>query len=368
MDVVFFPRNDYPNNVEVCSHRLGKKMTHCEATTEMPTLVQSKMLPYIESKFQSDGIRVCGIFKSNYKQSAWNTEYGKSLIARNIIWPDLYFFPINYTDYSEQSVMAAWAIEQPWFIEQFGRKPELIDFSQGNTSYRQYVARYLFAYMNIPSFPYNNTNYGMGVGNPSNIPYSHFYGLTLNNRVFDRATGDNENYATYINQMSSLIDATLALPKGGFTFNFSHWHDLINLDYNSDGTPKEGRNDKALNAFKSYIDMLAQKNANKEIYFAGAGEAVAYLVYRESISKAVMYSPNAHRNDQLVIRLEAKNVFNIDTDLLQVPISIKFSTANTPLASQTIRCNYNLISFGNNQYIVEIPYSEYPGAVIEKVN
>ena len=30
MEVVFFPRNDYPNNIEVCAHRLGKKMTYTE--------------------------------------------------------------------------------------------------------------------------------------------------------------------------------------------------------------------------------------------------------------------------------------------------------------------------------------------------
>ena len=32
MDVVFFPRNDYPHNVEICPHRLGKRMTYTEQT------------------------------------------------------------------------------------------------------------------------------------------------------------------------------------------------------------------------------------------------------------------------------------------------------------------------------------------------
>ena len=368
MDAIFFPRNDYPNNVEVCAHRLGKKMTHCEATTYMPPLVQSKMLPYVEQK----GLRVSGIFKSNYLDSAWNTVYGKSLIANGVIWPDLYFFPIDYYDYSEQSVMAAWNIEQPWFIEQFGRKPNFIDFSQGNLTYKDYLKDYLmsyFGYSPMSSLPQSNTNYGIGVGNPNNIPFNSFYPLNINDRVLDRAMTElNEDYATTIANMATLIDNTLLLPNGGITFDFNHWHDVIEMDYNSDGTPKAGRNDKALNAFKSYIDMLVSKNANDEIYFAGCGEAAAYLAYRSMISKAVMYSPTGFEDSRLVIRLEALNVFSIDTDLLQIPISIKFSTTGTPLAGQTIRCENNLISLGNNQYIVEIPYSEYAGAVIEKVN
>mgnify|MGYP007092167872 CR=1 FL=1 len=36
MNVVFFPRNDYPNNIEVCGHRLGKKMTYTECTDYFP--------------------------------------------------------------------------------------------------------------------------------------------------------------------------------------------------------------------------------------------------------------------------------------------------------------------------------------------
>ena len=89
-----------------------------------------------------------------------------------------------------------------------------------------------------------------------------------------------------------------------------------------------------------------------------------------------MYSPQKNADTQRIIRLEAKNsvsidginTTSIDTDLLQIPISIKFSTVGTPLAGQTIRSNCNLISLGNNQYIVEIPYAEYPGAIIEKVS
>lgn len=80
-----------------------------------------------------------------------------------------------------------------------------------------------------------------------------------------------------------------------------------------------------------------------------------------------MYSPKKYSNSQLIIRLETVNNLGIDTDLLQVPISVKFSTVGTPLAGQSIKSNQNLINLGNNQYIVEIPYNEYPAALMEKV-
>ena len=78
-----------------------------------------------------------------------------------------------------------------------------------------------------------------------------------------------------------------------------------------------------------------------------------------------MYSP-VMDSDSLVIRLDARNTLGVDTDLLQVPISVKFSTAGTPLAGQTIKSDRNLVSLGNGDYIVEIPYSDFPVAKIEK--
>ena len=81
-----------------------------------------------------------------------------------------------------------------------------------------------------------------------------------------------------------------------------------------------------------------------------------------------MYSPIKYHDTHIVIMLEAKNNLEIDTDLLQIPISIKFSTIGTPLAGKTIKSNCNLINLGGSNYIVEIPYNEYTCAVIERVS
>lgn len=389
MEAIFFPRNDYPNNVEVCNHRLGKKMTYCECTTDIPQLVQDKMLPYFVTAHNEHHLKVGTYFGWNYPDSAWNTAYGKQQIANGVIYPDLYFYPGN--DYSESHILSVWNNSaKPWFVQQFGRVPVAIDFSRGNTSYKQYLAgNFLAADTSFTEL--NKTDYGVGVGNPNNVPWSldRYYPRDMNSRVLDHARAhigdypeEKDAYNYYINQMASLIDTTLSLTNGGFIMNFSHWHDIANMDYNNDGTPKEGRNDYAINnGFKVYVDMLCQKNVNDEIYFAGYGEAVAYLVYRQSITKAVMYSPVGKENEQLIIRLEAKDlpmitvnrdnediVKPIDTDLLQIPISVKFSTAGTPLSNQAIKSTLNLISLGSNQYIVEIPWDKFPEAVIEKNN
>lgn len=398
MDVIFFPRNDYPNNIEICNHRLGKKMTYCERTSDIPTVVQNTVLPYVRQKFFSDKIRVGCDFMDVYVNSAWNTEYGKQCIAEGVISPDLYFYPNPYqqdpTNYTKAMVESAWNRLLPWFIEQFGVRPVAADFSSGQGGYyRDYtILRENLLCCDSSSTDLNKTDYGVGVGNPNNVPWSleRYYPRLMNSRVLDYARGhisdypeEKDAYDYYINQMANLIDTTLALPNGGFIMNFHHWHDLVYMDYNRDGTPKEGRNDYAINnGFKPYIDMLCQKNVNDEIYFAGYGEAISYLVYRQSITKAVMYSPIKEANSKLIIRLEAKNVPTItiydennneqiqpiNTDLLQIPISVKFTTVGTPLANQAIKSNNNLISLGNNNYIIEIPWNRYPGAVIEKVN
>ena len=131
---------------------------------------------------------------------------------------------------------------------------------------------------------------------------------------------------------------------------FCHWHWLV-------------RDNKAEWA-EQYLDLLESKNVNGDIYFAGYGEAVAYLVYRQFVKRCVMYG-----NDDggLTIRLYAPNSLQVDESLLRVPISVRFSTVGTPLEGRTITSNRNLISKGNGEYVVEIPYEEFPYAVISEV-
>lgn len=402
MNTIFFPRNDYPNNIEICKHRFGKKMTFCDCTTDIPSYVQNKMLPYAVEKHNSHKYKVGSDFMDVYRDSAWNSPYGKQCIAAGVIWPDLYFYPDPFEDYSQEAVMRAYNRLLPWFKENFGMKPIAADYSSGRGGYYRHYLEDKFLTCDTSDTELSRTDYGYGVGNPSDNPYhlldetvggvvkKGYYPRLMNDRVLDNARGDitrNEAYNTpeekgyydnRIAEIAGLIDDTLALPNGGLIINFSHWHDVVKEDYDTDVNPitvKEDRTiivdgretTKAIHwGFEAYLDMLCEKNANDEIYFAGRGEAVAYLVYRQFISKAHIYSPNANPSNQLIIRLETRNDLNIDTSLLQVPISVKFSTENTPLENEQIKSNNNLISLGNNHYIVEIPYSDYPMAIVEK--
>ncbi len=378
MEVIFFPRNDYPNNIEICNHRLGKKMTFCDLTTMIPKLVSEKLLPIFVDYHNTYHLREGSAFDDDGNgtprpYSSYLGEYVMQQIANDVISPDLYFYPDPINDSSETAVLRAWSRLEPWFINKFGKKPMGSIFSSNNFTYKEYMyGKLLGVESDAISALNSKTDYGDGVGDPANVPYSlnKYFPKVANARVLDWGRNNNEDYATYIGQMAELIDDTLALPNGGLIINFSHWHDLLYLDYDKNtGEAIPGRNDYAINnGFKPYYEMLCQKNANNEIYFAGFGEAVAYLVYRESISKVVMYSPVQHSNEQLVIRLEVPNLLDVNTSLLQIPISIKFSTTNTPLQGASIKCEKcNLISLGNNEYIVEIPYSKYAGALIEKV-
>ena len=239
----------------------------------------------------------------------------------------------------------------PYFEGIFGRHPIALSFAYGNDSFKDAIPSLFLGARN--SFYNSHTDYGVGHGDPNDVPYGTalYKSRQGTTRWYDQAKGNGNDFSGQLEIQSALIDATLL--NGGWLNNFTHWH-----NYWQDGNQQWA---------ETYLDLLAEKNENDEIYFAGYGEAVAYLVYRQMITRAVMYSPNAHANDQLIIRIEAKNTLDVDTDLLQVPISVKFSTVGTPLEGQSIKSSCNLISLGNGQYIVEIPYAEYAGAVIEKM-
>ena len=370
MNAIFFPRNDYPNNVEICPHRLGKKMTYTESTD---TLRLSVSYDFILSEAKSRNIKVSAF--ANYADFN-DANIGKALTDLNNddLWLDMYSYCPTISDKlehggtvtAEEWLTAYNTYILPNFLQATGKKPIALSASYGNTTFSDYVTQFLAFKNSVPqsagTYAEYPTNYGIGNGNPNNIPYNfaNYHPIRNTTRWFDNAISqgaeqDSSVFTRVLSEVADEIDATMI--NGGWFNNFTHWHWVYNpgtYDYRS--------------IYEGYFDMLAQKNADNEIYFAGYGEAVAYMVYREMISRAVMYSPVGYENSRLVIRLEAKNVFNIDTDLLQIPISIKFSTTGTPLEGQTIRCEQNLISLGNNQYIVEIPWSEYPGTVIEKVN
>lgn len=375
METIFFPRNDYPNNVEVCKHRFGKKLTFTEASTSFPPLVVQYLFPYIVELNRTRKIRIAAFIDN---RDNLVDEFYKQ-IDNNVVYPELYFltkYVSGQYDYSdaaqEENKQILWA----WFQNMFGRKPLAIMFGLMPGPYGDYMRRYILS--GDSNSISSNTDYGVGVGSPNNMPYSHsgntgedyYFHRYWNTRVLDLSEND-QDYASRITQFSSFIDQTMALPNGGWIYSFNHWHRLLALDIDfTTGEPKPGHEDLPAvnNGFIPYFDMLAEKNANDEIYFSGHGEAVSYLIYRDSISKIAMYSPVKNENDTIKIRLEVKNTYIDDSllDLMQTPISIKFSTVGTPLENLPIESEQNLIELGNNQYIVEIPYSDYPEAIITK--
>lgn len=347
MEAIFFPRNDYPNNIEVCAHRLGKSMTYTEQSDIFRNGAED-IMDYGANK----GLRF-GVFWGMSTSSTYR-DLALPYVNSNQMWIDAYCNPTGASELGQISQADYEAQRDALLVriaDWFGKRPIALSYSYGNDSYRDYAIEDFIAGRN--SEKNMGTPYGIGYGNPNNIPYSKLYFKSKGStsRWYDDAKAD-ASFTTRLQQLEQDVLATKL--NGGWYNNFTHWHNVI-----SDGN---------LQAYKDYIDLLASLNANNDIYFAGYGEAVAYLVYRQIITKAVMYSHNSDAANKLVIRLETINNLGIDTDLLQVPISVKFSTIGTPLAGQTIKSNCNLISLGSGQYIVEIPYSDFPVAIIEKVS
>lgn len=357
METIFFPRNDYPNNIEVCAHRLGKKMTYTESTD---TLKLDVSYDWILEQAKSRNIKVSAFaYYAEIKTSSFSK--AKNDYDNGRLWLDIYGYWSNVSDTNtkEEWDAAYTAYMLPNFIEALNKKPIAMSESYNSEAFKNYTTQLLVFKDSNPQSASNYaqypTNYGIGYGSPNNIPYnfSNYHTIRNTTRWFDNAKRqgaeqDSSIFSRVLSEVSNKIDITMQ--NGGWFNNFTHWHQVY-PNYSS--------------VYEDYFDMLASKNANNEIYFAGYGEAVAYLVYRQLITKAVMYSP-IWQSNTLIIQLEAKNTLGIDTDLLQVPISIKFSTVNTPLENKEIKSEHNLITLGNNEYIIEISYNEYSRSIITK--
>lgn len=369
MNVVFFPSP--PNRtyqVEICNHRLGKKMTHTEDTDSIRE--SNWILPMISQY----GIKYSAFVLPEPRED-WDLLH--QYVNQNKLWLDIYMWTPNspgstggiipkemYEEYRDKYL--------DFFKTEFNFRPVAYSYSYGNPSYRPYVGKdFLGARCSGSS---NKTDYGVGLGYPNNVPYgtelySEYppehgqYGDYLfrysTARWWDEAIvkyGSNPTLAQFKSYIDEEVVPTIdrTLLDGGWFNNFIHIYQI------DDGSVSQ-------EAMEYYLSVLAQKNANDEIYFAGYGEAVAYLVYRQMIKRGVMYSPSNNPQNELIIRLETDNSqLQVNTDLLVIPISVKFSTVGTPLEGQTIKSDRNLISLGNNQYIIEIPWSRFPIARIEK--
>lgn len=355
MNTIFFPRNDYPNNVEICSHRLGKKMTYTEQTDGLNFDVSySQFMALAKAR----NIKV-GAFASYYELNHANIGLAKDDERNSHLWideyslcPSLYDKITEYQSPTEEEFVAAYNAELlPAFEQTFERKPVALSYAYGQQGFKNVVCP---LYLGARNSWYNgDTDYGINLGSPNDFPYSfqRFSSKQGTTRWFDYAVTHDNDYSGSLELLSSKIDETMQ--NSGWLNNFTHWHNYWQT-HNEQWAA-------------TYLDLLASKNEHNEIYFAGYGEALAYLVYRQIITKVVMYSPIQNSSSQLIIRLETDNVLNVDTDLLQIPISVKFSTVSTPLAGADLKSDHNLISLGGSDYIVEIPYSgRFPYAIIEK--
>lgn len=356
MDAIFFPRKDY--DVVVCQHRLGKKMTYTDCTDQLQF---QRSYDWITAYAKSKGIKLS--FFGRYAEFPTQDFVNKALpdLLSGHIWLDTYSYAPNI---ASKITGGGTITQEEWntayndyvgkeFIQAVGKKPVALSYSYNNTTFADFITQYLGGRKSGQS--HNITSYGIGCGNPDNVPYSFESNKALINTFqwWDEVVHGTSGvtFAEEIQIVANKIDETIL--NGGWIRNFTHYHSV----YDSDTQP-----------YEDYLDMLSAKNANGEIYFSGYGEALAYLVYRQLITRAVMYSPNAKHSSQLVIRLEAHNTLGVDTDLLQIPISIKFSTVGTPLAGKNIASNCNLISLGGGDYIVEIPYmGRFPYAIINEV-
>ena len=352
MDAIFFPRNDYPSKVEICAHRLGKSMTYSDSTDSINRqvvydwfmgLAKARNIKMGAFLTYSDFQNFPFILDDYRSGKIWFDIYSQTP-APELLLDEETATEENYDNYYH-------SVWKPSFLSGIGLPPTAISYRIGLTYFEDYVPKYFLAGRN--SAVNNNTDYGVGYGNPNNIPYDKDTFKSKRNtlRWYDAIehTGEIEQELQIV---SDLIDATKA--NGGWIRNFMHWHNPYDA----------GHQDWVVR----YLDLLASKNSDNSIYFAGFGEALAYLAFRQIITKVVMYSPLHHQTTQLIVRLETNNNLGINSDLLQVPISVKFSTIGTPLEGQAIKCKgRNLIGLGNNQYIVEIPYERFPYAMIETI-
>ena len=354
MQAIFFPRKDY--DVEICPHRLGKQMTYTEQTDGLNFDVSySQFMALAKAR----NIKV-GAFASYYELNHANINIAQNDKNNGYLWvdeyslcPSLYDKITHYESPTEQEFISAYNSELlPNFISVFGKKPVALSYLYGQEGFRNAVCP---LYLGARNSAYNgNTDYGVGYGNPSDKDYSftRYCSKVGTTRWYDYAKVHGNDFAGSLSLLSSDIDTTMQ--NGGWLNNFTHWHNYWQ-DHNEQWA-------------ETYLNLLQTKNVNDQIYFAGYGEAVAYLVFRQMITRSVMYSPLRHHNTQLIIRLETSNTFGVDPDLLQIPISVKFSTIGTPLAGKKITSNCNLISKGVEDYVVEIPYiGQFPFAVIKAI-
>lgn len=351
-DVVtdILPKSEY--SVEVCAHRLGKKMTY----TEQTDMLKSNSFLKVMALAEKYNIKV-GAFTNAYKDDVSEEEV-LPFINKEKLWVDLYWRYIwmkRDTDIDSATYADETGAQISKFEDRWGRRPVAMSYGLGNYSYSAYVKKDFLGGRN--SLYEYNTDYGVSEegDNLGNCEYDYdlerYTCKSSSFRFYDYADEHEGGYESAVQVLTNLIDSTMI--NGGWLNNFHHWHDFI----------KDGR-ERWLN---DYFSLLAskQKEYEGQIYFAGYGEAVAYLAYRSIITNVVMYEPFHQEPSKCVIMIETDNKQRLDERLLQVPISIKFSLKGTSLEGNSVKSERNLVRIGEDEYVVEIPYGRLPYAVIE---
>lgn len=364
-------------NVEVCAHRYGKKMTYTDQSDQLKLagslnieeqIAKGRSYNWIVALAKKYGIKI-GFFVYYSEPNQEDFSIALNDLHNNYIWLDQYSYAPELRNKISSGDMisidefqnAYYNTLLPPFLKTVGYKPIALSYSYGNHTFEDAVCPLYLAARQSGDLNCSGTDYGIGNGKPDDIPYSFdnykakpssYRWWDRSQQMIQRGSSPEVAYTTAINNVSNAIDATLQ--NGGWFRNFTHYHSMI-VDEMSRYYAEE------------YYKMLAAKNENNEICFAGYGEAVAYLVYRQMIKHAIMFCPLFPHDNKLIIQLETVNSLNIDEDLLQIPISIRFSTKDTPLEGKQIASSCNIIKEGNDTFIVEIPYSQFPKTVITEM-
>ena len=150
MEAIFFPRNDYSSKIEVCAHRLGKKMTYTEQTDGVRTRNGFSCMQFL-SLAKSRNIKG-GAFFSYYDPTFGSLTEIKQNVTDGHLWVDEYSLApstynkiTNFISPTEQEFFDSYNTELlPVFMENFGKKPVALSYSYGQNGFKKNCVSFIF--------------------------------------------------------------------------------------------------------------------------------------------------------------------------------------------------------------------------------
>lgn len=395
MEVVFFPKEQYP--ISVCDHRHNKKMT-CTFQADNHTI---ESYTYMCNLASTLGIRL-GVFYGKHAQGSM-AQNGYAAIkqaeAADICRTDIYFPAPAGSDrtvlYTEEQYISLVNEYKSWLQGIVNRIPSVFSYAYGADTYTEFAKDYWLAarnseeynqyvssrqnYLNYgkkafdgnfvgtPQILYNPNAYTIDqqswISQPSTTRWDHFIKDNINNHgmSIDDAVSDA------VSKMSALLDA--CYNNGGWFRDFVHWDDyypqtggwyknFTEWTTNVDDVPFNPL-DKM---FTALFNMIVAKSYFDDIHFCSWGEAIEYMVARMMVKKVSAYTPKLDQNAiNIALEVELSKYNNIQNiqGMLNIPISLLLSLANTPLSGKTVVSkseDVNIIQSGNNVIIELYPY------------